>query len=194
MGFAPAVRLASDSQIKAKARAIEPMKLARVAASTLVALAAAPEAWGSLRSALVEYRSQVSGEATAEGAIDRLIGRASNGGERGPTETADEFRDSIGEIDDWISGTEAVLAGPESAGLVAELAASDAGSLVVGVGLFTREAVGVKTESTSGRDDADIARAKDQVKTAGNLLKFGVPAVLAVAVVGVGFYVWWTLS
>lgn len=189
--FAPAVRLASDSQIAAKRRAMPFMQRGVGIASGLATLAGAPSTWGALTSTAIEYRQGVSGDATAEGAFDRLISRADPERGRGmdASTLADQFRDSAAEFEDWIAGAQATLDGPESAGFLSELAASSAGSLVIATGLTAHAIVGIKPPpSTSGRDDADIAAAAKRAKSLKIGFTVGVTAVVILAGIGLYFY------
>lgn len=191
--FAPAVKLASDAQIAAKARALPHMRAALGNARGLAAIAAAPSVWYTITGAVIEHRQGVSGDATAEGALDRLLARADTNRANGidAATLADEFNDSAAEIEDWITGAEATLAGPESAGILAEIAASAAGSLVIDTGLTVDKIVGIDPPpSTSGRDDADIAAAGKRAAR----IKLGLGLGLGLAAIGLGIGLYLYLS
>ncbi len=189
--FAPAVRIASDSQVEAKNRALPYMRRAVGLATGLAALAGAPSVWYMNAGAVTDCRSGVAGDATAEGALDRLLDRCDVNRANGmdAATLADEFNDSAEEIRFWIAGAEETVAGPENAGILATIATSEVGSIAIAAGLTVDALVGIPPPpSTSGRDDVDIADAK----TRADKLKLGLGIGLTVAVIAgaVGLYLY----
>ena len=192
MGFAGSVKVLSGSTAQNRLNALAPMKDLRGKVESLAALAAAPDAARApYASALANAASGIL-DATANGAIERALGANAQETAQG---RMDALQNSLGEFDDWIKGAQAFADGPESAGFLAEIAASDLGSSVIAAGLYTDAMLGIQPPpSTSGRDDQDIKTAADRAARTKKILTIGIGVGGAVVIVAIAAYAYHTFG